>query len=87
MTLNPIWKTDSKLTGIANRRIFPGSPCGLTSRSEESEDGDNRSIWPKEGFLIERPILGRGFTIYSTNPLTWTSDNRIPAIHLIAFRG
>jgi hypothetical protein len=44
------------------------SPCGLTSCSEEFEDGDNRVDMAKEGFLIERPILGRGFTIYSTDP-------------------
>jgi hypothetical protein len=77
MTLNPIWKTDSKLTGIASRRIFAVSPCGLTSCSEEFEDGDNRVDMAKEGFLIECPILGAaGLQFIRRIPLTWTSDRR-----------
>jgi hypothetical protein len=74
MTLNPIWKTDSKLTGIASRRIFPGSPCGLTSCSEGSEDGRSRVGMAKEGFLTERPILGAaGLQFIRRIPLIWTS--------------
>lgn len=74
VTLNPIWKTDSKLTGIASRRIFPGSPCGLTSCSEGPEDGRSRVGMAKEGFLTERPILGAaGLQFIRRIPLIWTS--------------
>lgn len=74
MTLNPIWKIDSKLTGIASRRIFPGSPCGLTSCSEGSEDGRSRIGMAKEGFLTGPPILGAaGLLFIRRIPLLWTS--------------